>query len=91
MRKFLYYCALVLSCAFKNLNIQSFVTSEGNIQLTAVFWSGVADGNDGKLATITFEVVEAKPSEIQLSDVTITNSASEQLEPTTDGAKVVVP
>lgn len=28
MRKFLYYCALVLSCAFKNLNIQSFVTIE---------------------------------------------------------------
>lgn len=67
------------------------IESEGNIQLTAVFWTGVADGSDGTLATITFDVVEAKPSEIQLSDVTITNSASERLEPTTAGAKVVVP
>ena len=39
---------------------------------------------------VTFEVVAAKPSDITLTDVFITNAADERLQATTAGAKVVV-
>lgn len=66
------------------------VKSEDNIRFTVVYLGGVADGSDGKLATITFEVVAVKSSNIQLSDVIITNSVGKQLEVTTANAEVVV-
>ena len=66
------------------------VVSDGSIQLTVALLNGESDG-DGTLATITFEVVAVKSSDIQLSEVIIANSAGERLEATTADAKVVVP
>ena len=63
---------------------------EGSIELTAVVLNAVADDSNGTLATITFEVLEVKPSDIQLSDVIITNNSNERIDATTADAKVIV-
>ena len=66
------------------------VVSEDNIKMSTALWEGFVDG-DGTLATITFEVVALKSSDIRLSDVIITNTAGERLEATTTNAEVVAP
>ena len=63
--------------------------SVDSIQLIGALLSGASHGN-GTLATVTFEVIAAKSSDITLTDVSITNAAGERIETTTAGAKVVV-
>ncbi len=61
---------------------------EGNlVQLNAASLAG--DSNeDGTLATLTFEVIAAKPSTLTLSDVLLTNSAGEAFVPTVENAEI---
>ena len=60
------------------------------VQLAASSLAGETMG-DGTLATITFEVVEVKPSTVTLSDVILTNSQGETTNPLTEDAVITEP
>ena len=61
---------------------------EGNlIKLNAASLAGESNG-DGTLATLTFEVIGAKASDLTLSDVLLTNSAGKTFVPKVENAEI---
>ena len=60
------------------------------VKLNAASLAGETDG-DGTLATITFEVIAAKPSTLTLSDVLLTNSAGKAFVPQIENAQITEP
>ena len=61
---------------------------EGNtVTLAATSLSGESNG-DGRLATLTFEVIAVKASTLRLSDVLLTNSAGEGLKPKVEATEI---
>ena len=64
---------------------------EGNtVTLAATALAGESDGN-GTLATVTFEVVAAKDSTLQLSDVLLTDSGGVSSRPRVESAEITKP
>ena len=66
------------------------VTTDNSVTIAATSLTGAAADADGTLATVTFEVVEAKASAISLSDVTLADAAASALEVTTADGMVTV-
>ena len=66
------------------------VVSGNKVTLGATSLSGVSSG-DGTLATVTFEVVDVKESNLTLSDVILTDSAGEHLANSVKNGSVVEP
>ena len=64
---------------------------DGNTVQLAASSLAVETMGDGTLATITFEVVEVKPSTVTLSDVILTNSQGETTNPLTEDAEITEP
>ena len=57
------------------------------VKLNAASLAGETNG-DGTLATLTFEVIAAKPSTLTLSDVLLTNRAGETFVPRIENAEI---
>ena len=66
------------------------VTADGSVTIGATSLGGPAAEADGTLATITFEVVEAKASAISLADVLIPDANANPLEVTAMDGMVTV-
>ena len=66
------------------------VTTDNSVTIAATSLTGAAADADGTLATVTFEVVEAKASAISLSAVTLADAAASALEATTADGMVTV-
>ena len=65
--------------------------AEGNtVTLAASSFAGESSG-DGTLATLTFEVVDAKTSTVRLSDVLLTDSSGESSAPEIENAEISEP
>ncbi len=64
--------------------------SDGNFRIYAAAKPGVVSDGDGTLATVTFKVLEAKASAISLTDVIISDSASDPLDITVMDGMVTV-
>lgn len=62
----------------------------GSIEIAATSLAGETMGN-GTLATITFEVVDAKASTVTLSNVILTDSAGDTTIPQVEGAEITQP
>ena len=65
----------------------AFIGAKGAVTLAAAFLTGERNG-DGTLATLTFEVIEAKDSNLKLSKVLITDSSGESVCPRTQNARI---
>ena len=65
-------------------------TTESSVTLAGTSLTGAAPDADGTLATVTFTVVEAKPSAISLTDVTLADATAAALEVTTMDGMVTV-
>ena len=64
---------------------------EGNlVKLNAASLAGESNG-DGRLATLTFEVIAVKASTLTLSDVLLSNSAGESAVPQVENAQITEP
>ena len=68
--------------------LKPVTVSDNSVRFLAI--GGAPDG-DHTLATITFEVVEAKESAITLSDIVLSDAASDALEVTTADGAITVP
>ena len=68
------------------LTVPAIVT-DNTVTLAATSLIGGSDG-DGTLATLTFEVVDVKPSMVHLLDTLLTNALTISLRPRVDGAKI---
>ena len=64
------------------------LVSENQVTLAATSLDGGSQG-DGTLATVTFEVIEAKTSALTLSEVRLTNIDANFLRVSTENAEVV--
>ena len=65
-------------------------TTESSVTIAGTSLTGAAPDADGTLATVTFTVVEAKPSAISLTDVTLADATAAALEVTTMDGMVTV-
>ncbi len=65
--------------------------TDNSVTIAATSLTGAALDADGTLATVTFEVVEAKASAISLSDVTLADAAATSLDVTTADGMVTAP
>lgn len=65
------------------------VASANSVRLTAASLTGAATANSGTLATVTFEVIAAKASTLQLSNVIISDSAGTLISATAQGGSVM--
>ena len=65
-------------------------TTDSSVTIAGTSLAGAAAEADGTLATVTFTVVEAKPSTISLTGVTLADSAAAALEVTTMDGMVTV-
>ena len=66
------------------------VESEGGVKISAASLAGAAPDADGTLATVTFEVVEAKASMIGIANVILAGDNNTQIEATTMDGTVTV-
>ena len=66
------------------------VATENSVTIVAASLTGAAPDADGTLATVTFEVVEAKASTIGLTDVVLSDAAAAEVESTTMDGMVTV-
>ena len=66
------------------------VTTDNSVTIAATSLTGAAADADGTLATVTFEVLEAKASAISLSAVTLADATASALEVTTADGMVTV-
>ncbi|MDE0012949.1 MAG: spondin domain-containing protein [Candidatus Poribacteria bacterium] len=66
------------------------VTTDNSVTIAATSLTGAAADVDGTLATVTFEVLEAKASAISLSAVTLADATASALEVTTADGMVTV-
>ena len=64
--------------------------TDNSVTIAATSLTGAAPDADGTLATVTFEVVEAKASAISLSDVTLADATANALDVTTVDSMVTV-
>ncbi len=72
----------------------AFVVSPSvNMNSVSLVVTSLTGGNtgDGTLTTLTYEVIDTKPSIVALSEVSIVNSAGERLDFTTEGPCVIKP
>ena len=67
------------------------VESEGGVKISAASLAGAAPDADGTLATLTFEVVEAKASTIGIATVILAGANDTTIEATTMDGMVTVP
>ena len=65
-------------------------TTDSSVTIAGTSLAGASPDADGTLATVTFTVVEAKPSTISLTDVTLADTAAAALEVTTMDGMVTV-
>ena len=65
-------------------------TTDSSVTIAGTSLTGAAPDADGTLATVTFTVVEAKPSAISLTDVTLADATAAALEVTTMDGMVTV-
>ena len=65
-------------------------TTDSSVTIAGTSLTGAAPDADGTLATVTFTVVEAKPSTISLTDVTLADATAVALEVTTMDGMVTV-
>ena len=65
-------------------------TTDSSVTIAGTSLTGAAPDADGTLATVTFTVVEAKPSMIGLTDVTLADAAANALDVTTMDGTVTV-
>ena len=63
------------------------IVIDDTVTLAATSLTGGSDG-DGTLATLTFEVVDVKPSMVHLLDTLLTNELSISLRPRVEGVKI---
>ena len=66
------------------------VESEGGVKISAASLAGAAPDADGTLATVTFEVVEAKASMIGIANVILAGANNAEIEATTMDGMVTV-
>ena len=66
------------------------VESEGGVKISAASLAGAAPDADGTLATLTFEVVEAKASTIGIANVILAGANNTTIEATTMDGMVTV-
>ena len=66
------------------------VESEGGVKISAASLAGAAADADGTLATVTFEVVEAKASMIGIANVILAGANNAEIEATTMDGMVTV-
>ena len=66
------------------------VTTDNSVTIAATSLTGAAADADGTLATVTFEVLEAKASAISLSAVTLADATASALEVTTADGMITV-
>ena len=66
------------------------VESEGGVKISAASLAGAAPDADGTLATVTFEVVEAKASMIGIANVILAGANNAEIEATTMDGTVTV-
>ena len=66
------------------------VTTDNSVTIAATSLTGAAADADGTLATVTFEILEAKASAISLSAVTLADATASALEVTTADGMVTV-
>ena len=66
------------------------VIGPNSVELTSTTLSSVSDG-DGTLATITFEVIEPKPSILTLSEALLANSQGVTFLPLVEGGEITEP
>ncbi len=64
--------------------------TDSSVTIAGTSLTGAAPDADGTLATVTFTVVEAKPSTISLTDVTLADATAAALEVTTMDGMVTV-
>ena len=67
------------------------VQSEGGVKISAASLAGAAPDADGRLATVTFEVVEAKASTIGIAAVILAGANNTTIESTTADGMVTAP
>ena len=65
-------------------------TTDSSVTIAGTSLTGAAPDADGTLATVTFNVIEAKPSTISLTDVTLADATAVALEVTTMDGMVTV-
>ena len=65
-------------------------TTDSSVTIAGTSLADAAPDADGTLATVTFEVVEAKASTISLTDVTLADATAAELEVTTMDGMVTV-
>ena len=65
-------------------------TTDSSVTIAGTSLTGPAPDGDGTLATVTFTVVEAKPSAISLTDLTLADAAANALDATTMDGMVTV-
>ena len=65
-------------------------TTDSSVTIAGTSLTGAAPDADGTLATVTFTVIEAKPSMISLTGVTLADTAAAALEVTTMDGMVTV-
>ena len=63
---------------------------EGSVTIAASTLAGAANG-DGTLATLTFKVVDFKPSTVTLSQVYLVDTDGKRWEATTQNGTVTIP
>ena len=66
------------------------IPTDSSVKIAAASLAGAAPDADGTLATVTFTVVEAKPSAISLTGVTLADATAAALEVTTMDGMVTV-
>ena len=67
------------------------VESEGGVKISAASLAGAASDADGTLATVTFEVIEAKASTIGIASVILAGANNTTIEATTADGMVTAP
>ena len=65
-------------------------TTDSSVTIAGTSLTGPAPDGDGTLATVTFTVVEAKPSAISLTDLTLADATANALDATTMDGMVTV-
>ena len=65
-------------------------TTDSSVTIAGTSLTGPAPDGDGTLATVTFTVVEAKPSTISLTAITLADAAANALDVTTADGMVTV-
>ena len=65
-------------------------TTDSSVTIAGTSLTGPAPDGDGTLATVTFTVVEAKPSAISLTGITLADAAANALDATTMDGMVTV-